>query len=263
MSIKKRYANNNYVDRFAASRSDISSHPYFATPDGASGGGFSPTDISGLWAWLDAVDGSTVLNSVSPDVAATDGQTVRRWVDKSGNSNNADQATGISQPLKSDAGLGGLPALVLDGVNDSLSMPLNTSATATLFCVMKSSDTRFVAFTDSGGSTRALMIGEQGLTNAADSGSGSPVYRKNGAVLASPHRGDIYTELSTGAATVVAITGLDFSLYVDEFSIGGYASTYQWGVTIGELIVYNATLSVADVEQVESYLSAKWGVALA
>lgn len=38
MGIKKRYANDLYVDRLAASRSDISEHPYFATPVGASGG---------------------------------------------------------------------------------------------------------------------------------------------------------------------------------------------------------------------------------
>lgn len=38
MGLKKRYANDNYVDRLGASRSDISAHPYFVTPVGASGG---------------------------------------------------------------------------------------------------------------------------------------------------------------------------------------------------------------------------------
>jgi len=52
---------------------------------------FLPSSLSGLAAWHSADYG--VLNSVGPDVAATNGQTVRRWLDRSGNGRHLDQAT--------------------------------------------------------------------------------------------------------------------------------------------------------------------------
>jgi hypothetical protein len=76
-------------------------------------GGFSPADISGLVGWWSADYG--VLNAVGPDVAATAGQSVRRWLDRSGNGNHFEQATGLKQPLFS----GG--RLVFDGANAGMS----------------------------------------------------------------------------------------------------------------------------------------------
>jgi len=70
--------------------------------------------------WLDGNDAATILNSVAPDVAATDGQTIRRWVDKSGNARHAEQATGVSQPLVNYDNLNSRPTVDFDGTNDFL-----------------------------------------------------------------------------------------------------------------------------------------------
>jgi hypothetical protein len=43
---------------------------------------FSPASLPGLAAWYDASDSSTVLTTVGPDVPATNGQTVRRWLSR-------------------------------------------------------------------------------------------------------------------------------------------------------------------------------------
>ena len=56
----------------------------------------TPDRLPGLAAWYSADYG--VLTSVGPDVAATDGQTVRRWLDRSGNGRHLDQATLAQQP---------------------------------------------------------------------------------------------------------------------------------------------------------------------
>jgi len=56
----------------------------------------NPASLPGIAAWYSADYG--VLTSVGPDVAATNGQTVRRWLDKSGNGRDLDQATLLNQP---------------------------------------------------------------------------------------------------------------------------------------------------------------------
>ena len=89
-----------------------------------SGGGvapsFTPADLTGLQLWLDASDSSTVLNSISPNTPATDGQTVRRWLDKSGNDLHAEQYTAANQPLLDADGQNSKGVLTFDGVNDYL-----------------------------------------------------------------------------------------------------------------------------------------------
>lgn len=70
--------------------------------------------------------GQNALNSVSPDVLATDGQTVRRW---NGilSGTPADQASAPSQPIYRSAGQSGNPSIEFDGVDDRLSLPSSTN----------------------------------------------------------------------------------------------------------------------------------------
>jgi hypothetical protein len=111
----------------------------------ATGGGgptFSPSDLTGLELWLDASDSSTVLNSISPDTPATDGQAIRRWLDKSGNDRHAEQTTGANQPLLDADGLNSKGVLTFDGINDRLvlgdildSVITDASAKFEIYCV--------------------------------------------------------------------------------------------------------------------------------
>lgn len=43
---------------------------------------------------------------------------------------------------------------------------------------------------------------------------------------------------------------------------GDYDSSYFWGGSIAELIVYNRALNPSEVESIEEYLSEKWGIPL-
>jgi hypothetical protein len=79
---------------------------------------FDPRDLPGLALMLDYREG--VLHSVAPDVPAQVGDTVRRWLDLSGNARQVDQPALNSQPiLRAD----GIEA---DGVDDYL---FNAAAT--------------------------------------------------------------------------------------------------------------------------------------
>ena len=74
---------------------------------------FEPSHIPGLGLDLDASYG--VLNSIGPDVPATNGQNVRRWLDKSGNGRNFEQSIALYQPVFNSSGY-----VVFDGVDDGL-----------------------------------------------------------------------------------------------------------------------------------------------
>jgi hypothetical protein len=81
----------------------------------------SITGVARFWSSL-----SDTYNSVSPDVLATNGQTVRRWTEII-NSTQADQTIGVSQPLYQATGQSGNPAIQFDGSNDYLNMGANST----------------------------------------------------------------------------------------------------------------------------------------
>jgi len=93
-----------------------------------------PNTIAGVARFWSSL--SNVLTSVSPDVAATDGQSIRRW---SGilTGTTFDQATAIARPLYRAAGQSGNPSLELDGSNDTMaggsSTLLKNASTGHLF----------------------------------------------------------------------------------------------------------------------------------
>jgi hypothetical protein len=64
---------------------------------------------------------SNVLNSVSPDVAATNDQTVRRWTDVISGA-TADQTVGSDQPIYRATGQSSGPSLQFDGTNDRMTL---------------------------------------------------------------------------------------------------------------------------------------------
>ena len=79
-----------------------------------------PNDIAGVARFWSSL--SNVYNSVSPNVLATNGQTVRQWVEIV-NATEADQVVGVSQPLYQSAGQSGNPSVQFDGSNDNFTLP--------------------------------------------------------------------------------------------------------------------------------------------
>jgi hypothetical protein len=82
-----------------------------------------PYDIAGVTSVRLA--NSNVLASISPDIAATNGQSVRRWTDLVA-SYPSDQITSINQPIYRSTGQSGNPSLEFDGVNDILTLSNST-----------------------------------------------------------------------------------------------------------------------------------------
>ena len=78
-----------------------------------------PHDIAGVARFWSSL--SNIYNTISPDVAATDAQAVRRWNGLISGT-QANQATGVNQPLYRATGQSGNPSLQFDGSNDLLSV---------------------------------------------------------------------------------------------------------------------------------------------
>jgi len=76
-----------------------------------------PDDIAGVVRFWSSL--SNVLTSISPDVPAANGDSVRRW---SGiiSGTQTDQATSINRPIYRSTGQSGNPSLELDGSNDTI-----------------------------------------------------------------------------------------------------------------------------------------------
>lgn len=264
--------------------------PRLLRPRAASG--FDPRSIAGLSMWLDAADRSTVLNSVSPDAQAATGQTVRRWVGKSGSGFNADQTTGVNQPVLSSSGI------TFDGVNDKLDFSStalgvlrNRSYAACFACYSWASLPTAAAgvFTfsrDINSASRLAIFG--GLT----SGKLSMAARRldsEGAIVATsssdaPTSAFIHSAIANfSAATltqringVVDGTGTlpsagstsdtDSALarigQAAAFAGDPAVTNQPAAITMREILVYTSALSSSQVSTIERYLAARHGVSI-
>lgn len=245
--------------------------------------GFDPRSVSGLAMWLDAKKTASVLNSISPDTAATNGQTVRRWMDQSGTSTHANQASGTSQPTYT------LPtALDFDGTNDTVEIAKDISRNkgyVGIFVVFTAdvvtSSTRWlVAMTTSLGNVRTgVSIGTTGQVNLTgrrlDSGSATTVPGSN---LSTATKYVIsaqanYVGRSGSIRVNGSVVGSD-SAFLDGGStsdtdsyfadIGSLAGGQTFDGAISEVLIYNGTaLSASQVSSVERWLGTKHSVVVA
>ena len=245
--------------------------------------GFNPKSISGLGLWLDGKKPSSVLNSISPDTAATNGQTVRRWLDQSGGTSHANQASGTAQPTYT------LPTAVdFDGTNDTLEIPKNISRNRGYIGI-------FVVFTADAvtSSTRWLVHMSTAPGNVRTGLSLSPA----GQISLSCRRVDGGTFAGITGSTLSAATkyvvsshanyagrlasirvngsvvGSD-SAFLDGGStsdtdsyfadIGSLGGNQLFDGTIAEVLIYNGTeLSESQVSSVERWLGTKHSVVVA
>lgn len=126
------------------------------------GGAFTPKSISGLAAWYDAADTSTLTIATG----------VSQWRDKSGNNRTLRQTTGNNQPASGTRTIGGKNALDFDGSNDVLSyvdgsavpiydIDIGTPRAVTVFGAFAS---------DTGNAVRDLLSLQRTGKNANDTG---------------------------------------------------------------------------------------------
>ena len=218
-----------------------------------------------LWFKADAQVYSD--NGTTP---CTNGDTVYRWDDQSGNSFDAIQTTSTNRPTWRTNVIGTKPAIDFDGVDNVLAITSDLDGTGddlSFFIVIVPDDTAPIGIFDSGDedSIRNFSTGQWDWFSGSpyvdmDLGDTNPVllefihtmapnraitYYKNGTWVSDNPTGDSSTTLWE---TLAAIGSINF----------GY--DYYDG-DIAEFILYKEAVGTTTRQDIETYLKAKYGIA--
>lgn len=227
----------------------------------------APDDISGLTAWYDASQEAYANND-----------SVSSLTDQSGSGNTMSQAFGSLQPIfQTNQFPSGKPGVVFDGVDDYLK---GTNPASSVF-----SNTAITVFTV----FKAVSIGTAGanvydndtiwgeltanLALTLDPTAYVQAYNYDGTVdqintsistgtayvhMMRHETGSIYASLNGGAESTTASGTTSGALGLDYFLGAGYAGTTYSNVIVAEFIIYNRALNASEIDDVTTYLNAKW-----
>jgi hypothetical protein len=213
---------------------------------------FTPASIAGLQLWLDASDASTITQS---------GGTVSQWNDKSGNANNAAQATGSMQPTYVTNSFNGLNSLLFNGTSDLLLIPEISSTQMTVFVTDIANTTASFAGGFISDNNAASYFGYYLNDTMYVQGSDRSSIIAEVPIDALPHQ---YTLQRAGGNALIERDSSTFlnesvaDVLINFTNIYGLPGAYRSG-SAGEILVYNTGLNLAEISQVAAYLKAKWG----
>jgi hypothetical protein len=219
---------------------------------------FFPNSIAGCQLWLDAADPATFTLS---------GTNISAWRDKSGSNNNASVETGT--PTYSGNGV------VFTG-SQMFNTPLSTvNNTQTFFCVL----------TNNSNAGHIVSVKSASLNNGYNymiSSSAQTISRfggtaiATGATLTAGARCLFGASIAGGGNSFLYLNGSQTGFASGSASVSGSGATLAIGAyyyttadpapvgyltgTINEMIMYYATLTLAQRQQVEGYLAWKWGL---
>jgi len=228
-----------------------------------------PKLISGLQLWFDASDASTLYDATSGgNLVTTDGATVARWQDKSGNNRHATQATANARPVLKTAVKNGKNVIRFDGANDTL---FNLNAISSLV-----TDTRtvFIVSKQTNSSSEQCQFDVSFNYALTQNNTLGKWYKVTSSDFTSPGRNwwlFAAVDLSLGGASKGYINGgseINFGI-VDKsstrgngnFAVGNVGSGgFPFNGDISEILIYNAALTTTQRQEVESYLNFKWAI---
>lgn len=236
---------------------------------------FDPRKLPGLALWYDASDASTVTLATG----------VRGLADKSGNARNAAQTATNSQPALTPNAIDGKPAMVFDGLNDSLTLPILNITAWTVFAVCErtgSGNGTLLQLLASAFGVESLLLGlndnsTDGPVLVGSSSTGSAKYGKGGSLSAGTARvlsakwpggtfdgASNYSAWNDGVTITLANSGSAHKASGNDSRIGaswcnGALQAFYRG-KIGEIVVYSSALSDGNRNAVERYLERKWGL---
>jgi hypothetical protein len=242
----------------------------------ATGGGtipvppFDPNTITGLQVWFKS-DGTKWKDAARTVPAVADGDAVAVWDDSSPNARHASNATGTQQPTLKLNQLNGKSSVLF---NAAAFQKLNTVAgflnaqPITVFLVMRpTANAANYSWIGCPAGSAALGINGgkllmyAGASNNKSAGNvsiGSPhilVWNLNGVTSKAYIEGGVPDPGAGDGAT--ALNGM---------TIGAYASASSADTAPGdifEVLAYNKTLSLAELDSIGNYLATKYGIAWA
>lgn len=234
----------------------------------------SPVPTSGLVRWVDASDAATITAS---------GSTVTEWADRSGEGWDFD-STANGGPTTGVRTVNSLNAVDFDG-DDIAGNNLLSSASdigATVFVVCQADDSHIGSIYNeahssnqadqwriltSAGPARFIMRQGAGAAQIDITGSTSLIGAAHlvAVVQDAPGSGASLRVDGSQEASVASYTDpgvLNLTTAALGYLVRGGSDIQPFDGGICELLVYQRTLSGAEIGQVEAYLAAKWGVSI-
>jgi len=218
-----------------------------------------PPQIPGLFAWWDAADATTITDA--------GGGKVSQWNDKSTNGRNLTQATDTDRPITGVRTLNGLNVLEFDPVAVNRPIWMQTAnfvegsfqqPMTMLFACQPDATGNHQLCYNGGGAGPGLRSYTAWQMHAGISLVGGS------ATLHSPHVVTAEYNLTTSRLRdngVTVATGDVGAGAMPSFLLSRNNTPNSWYGQIGEVVVYNRVLSDAELDRIESYLKAKWGIA--
>ena len=234
---------------------------------------FNPSRVSGLQLWLDASNGLFDATSGGNPVA-TDGSSVARWEDRSGNSRNASQATSANRPILKTAVQNGRNGIRFDGSNDFMATAsFAHSVPLTLFLVCKrlsntgsqsdfnriiehGSNNGVAIITRSGGNIQYQYATSAPVDSGVNPATDTKVYEL---FVDSSAPRNVTFRVNNGNQTTTARAETPATPSVFNLAQFGGGS-YNANVEIYELCYYNLKISDQERDNVRNYLNSKWAV---
>jgi hypothetical protein len=241
---------------------------------------FNPSRIDGLDLWLDAADGDTLFDATSGgNFVSTNGSTVKRWEDKSGNGLHAIENT--SPPKLKTNDKNNRNGIDFSGaINKRLSCSFSARnyTTQTVFIVAK--------YNSASVNYCRLFSQRSAGANDYDGTQYIPFLRDNTAnIIGSWRNSGLRSGLSvlnqyyifkalhntsflnvkindTTGANYSAVLNINIVNFVigDMINAAGGTDGSSWGSIISEVLVYKKAVSSLESTQITNYLNSKWAV---
>ncbi len=239
--------------------------------------GFNPRSISGLYAWWDASDSSTITTDTGVSV----------WADKSGNGRNATQSTGNNQPTRTVT-INGRLALTFDGTNDSLNFSGVSRTDETMLVVARQRDAaadaantnRYGTLLGSASTSRGHTMRSQ-YQNAPSNFLFDTVFNgfnigtnRAARTIGNARAGDTLGDVPLNVYTVVRSASTGIAQFINN-QAGGTATTSEaqtldrigvggtsnyWIGEICEILLYSRAITDAERTLATDYLMRRWGI---
>ena len=221
--------------------------------------GFNPKSISGLYAWYDAADASTITQATG----------VSAWADKSGNGRTCSQASGANQPAYVLAGQNGKN--VINFADATKNMTTNGTAWSltnnTMFWSFQFPDTAASAATwvlFDFNTVRELVFGNSTAEiRIGVTATGIVPVSRRWYILSVQWLGipTIY-RLNQSAGTTLTANATYTSGASSQMYMGFNGGATGIRGYIGESITYSTALTATQVTTVNNYLAKKWGATI-
>jgi hypothetical protein len=236
-----------------------------------------PSGVAGLTFWVKS-DTQTYQDSGGTVPATANGNPIQRWDSQAGGGWQLNQATPGSRPTMQLAQVNGLPGVRYEGTDDfGSSGVFSNFVTASLYVIYT---VYRVAAVDTGaGATynNDAVWSDAGGYLGQHLKSDGKIYAYNyaagdhsvalpftmGAWMATRQRhvgGNLYLKRTGGGAEVSTTSG-STTTEANVFQVGRGGSAFWFAGDVAELFIYNVNVAAADLDGLDQYVAARYGLA--